>query len=204
MINTNYNMYPQTFTGCKKISISKLEQYLTEGLSIREIAGILGVSQSTVYNLIRDFDIKTPNKKITENIDDVLTPYVDQNLSLSQLCKKTGLSQYMVKKWYQTKFSASPDEVKHNTVLGLLKSDLKNREIAEKMHMNINTVKYLRQKYNLGNIKRKKENMMKKIIEKIKEGLEKTEIAEKLGISYSTVNRYLKRLATGELKLSDD
>lgn len=204
MINTNYNIAAITFTGYNKISLSKLEQYLAEGLTKKEIAEQFGVSVSTISRIIKNFGIETPNQRIKKNIDAILMPYTTQNPTLSQIIEETGLSEYMIKKWYNEKFSASPYKMKLNATINLLKSDLTNKEIAERMQLSINTIKYFRQKYNLGNIKRKKENMMKKIIEKIKEGLEKTEIAEKLGISYSTVNRYLKRLATGELKLSDD
>ncbi len=197
MINTNYNITPQTFTGYKKISLSRLEQYLAEGLTKKEIAEKFGVSTSTISRLIKNFDIETPGKKIKENIDEVLMPYTTQNSSLRQITQETGLSAYMVNKWYKDNFSSSPHKMKLNTTIELLKSDLTNKEIAEKMQLSINTVKYFRQKYHLGNIKRKKENMMKKIIEKINEGLEKTEIAKALGISYSTVNRYLRRMASG-------
>ena len=38
MINTNYNIAAITFTGYNKISLSKLEQYLAEGLTKKEIA----------------------------------------------------------------------------------------------------------------------------------------------------------------------
>ena len=196
MINTNYNITPQTFTGYKKISLSRLEQYLAEGLTKKEIAEKFGVSTSTISRLIKNFGIETPGKKIKENIDEVLMPYTTQNSSLRQITQETGLSAYMVNKWYKDKFSSSPHKMKLNTTIELLKSDLTNKEIAEKMQLSINTVKYFRQKYHLGNIKRKKENMMKKIIEKINEGLEKTEIAKALGISYSTVNRYLRRMGT--------
>ena len=197
MINTNYNITPQTFTGYKKISLFRLEQYLAEGLTKKEIAEKFGVSTSTISRLIKNFGIETPNQRIKKNIDAILMPYTTQNPTLSQIIEETGLSEYMIKKWYNEKFSASPYKMKLNATINLLKSDLTNKEIAERMQLSINTIKYFRQKYHLGNIKRKKENMMKKIIEKINEGLEKTEIAKALGISYSTVNRYLRRMASG-------
>ena len=68
MINTNYNIAHITFTGYNKISLSKLEQYLAEGLTKKEIAEQFGVSVSTISRLIKNFDIETPSKKIKENI----------------------------------------------------------------------------------------------------------------------------------------
>ena len=84
MINTNYNITPLTFTGYNKISLSKLEQYLAEGLTKKEIAEQFGVSVSTISRIIKNFGIETPNQRIKKNIDAILMPYTTQNPTLSR------------------------------------------------------------------------------------------------------------------------
>lgn len=192
MINTNYNINPQSFTGQKKVSLAQLEKYLSEGLTIKTIAKELGISERTVYNLMNRFDLKYPSKRNCEHINTILTEYSDQNISARKINKQTGLSRYSILKWFKEKYMTNPKMHKLQSIMPLLKSDLSNREIAEETNLNINTILYLRQKYGLGNRNLKKENMMTKILEKFKEGLKQSEIASSLGISRNTVNRYLK------------
>lgn len=52
MISTYYNFNTQSFTGYKQVSISKLEKYLKEGKTVKEIAVLLDVSDGTVYSFI--------------------------------------------------------------------------------------------------------------------------------------------------------
>ena len=186
-------MHPQTFTGHIKVSIVKLEQYLNEGLSIKEIAKILNISERTVYYLIKKLDLKLPSQLASEKIDSILTAYTGQNISIRKINEKTGLSRFTVQKWYQQNFANSPKKIWLQKIMPLLKSDMSNKEIAELTNTDINLVKSLRQQHKLGNRQLKKENMMTKIIEKFQAGLNNVEIAETLGISRDTVRRYLKK-----------
>ena len=61
------------------------------------------------------------------------------------------------------------------------------------MNMTPNSVCAMRQRLKLGTRERKKENLLNKILEKIRLGLDKFQIAEDLHISISTINRYLKK-----------
>ena len=192
MINTTYNLPAPAFTGHVKVSISKLEQHLNNGLSIKEIAKILDISERTVYYLIARFNLKLPSKIHSEKIDFVLPKYTGQNISIREINKKTGLSRVAIQKWYQQNFTNSPKRIWLQKIMPLLKSDMSSKEIAQITNTDINIIKYLRQQYKLGNRKLKKENMMAKIIKKFKEGLNKSEIATDLGISRDTVGRYLK------------
>lgn len=186
-------MHPQTFTGHINVSIVKLEQYLNEGLSIKEIAKILNISERTVYYLIKKLDLKLPSQLASEKIDSILTAYTGQNISIRKINEKTGLSRFTVQKWYQQNFANSPKKIWLQKIMPLLKSDMSNKEIAELTNTDINLVKSLRQQHKLGNRQLKKENMMTKIIEKFQAGLNNVEIAETLGISRDTVRRYLKK-----------
>ena len=192
MINTYYNFNTPSFTGYKKVSISKLENYLKEGKTVKEIAGLFNVSDRTIYNLMRNFNIKKPQARTVEDIDNIMKNISNQNLTLAQMIRTTGLSKYAIVKWYKEQFAATPKVLQKQELLALLQSDLSNKEIAEQLDISINTIKANRCKYKLSNKKRKQESLMSKILEKLQQGMDRMQIAEEIGVSYSTVNRYLR------------
>lgn len=194
MINTNYNFSSLQFTGTV-IPKVKLETCLKEGKSVAEVAAMFGVSEGKIYRLIKYFGLSTPKYKNynCSNVNAILEPYLGQPLSIRKLMDLTGLSKYTISKWYMDKYSASPSNLRHRQVEELLKTDLTNKEIAELMNMSQNTVCAIRQRLKLGNKERKKENLLNKILEKIRLGIDKLQIANDLNISISTVNRYLKK-----------
>lgn len=198
MINTNYNYsFSSTsnvlnFTGVA-ISKVKLETCFKEGKSVADVAAMFGVSEGTIYNLIKYFGLCTPKYKNYGNVNSLLEPYSGQRLSIRQLIELTGLSRYSISKYYKDKYSASLANLRHQQIVDLLKTDLSNKEIAELMNMTPNSVCAMRQRLKLGTRERKKENLLNKILEKIRLGLDKFQIAEDLHISISTINRYLKK-----------
>ncbi len=198
MINTNYNYFfnansnALNFTGVA-ISKVKLETCFKEGKSVADVAAMFGVSEGTIYNLIKYFGLCTPKYKNYGNVNSLLEPYSGQRLSIRQLIELTGLSRYSISKYYKDKYSASLANLRHQQIVDLLKTDLSNKEIAELMNMTPNSVCAMRQRLKLGTRERKKENLLNKILEKIRLGLDKFQIAEDLHISISTINRYLKK-----------
>ena len=192
MINSYYNFNTPSFTGYKQVSLSKLENYLKEGKTVKEIAALFNVSDRTIYNLMKNFNIKKPQARSTENVDNIMQQIADQNLTLTQMIRITGLSKYAIVKWYKERFASTPKILQKQELLTLLQSDLTNKEIAEKLDISINTIRANRQKYKLNNQKRKKESLMSKILEKLQQGMSRIQIAEEVGVSYSTVNKYLR------------
>lgn len=192
MISTYYNFNTQSFTGYKQVSISKLEKYLKEGKTVKEIAVLLDVSDGTVYNLMRNFNIKKPQTRNGENVGNIMNNIANQKMTLAQMIRITGLSKYAIVKWYKEQFSATPKTLQKQELLSLLQSDLTNKEIAEQLNININTIKANRQKYKLSNKERKKASLMNKILEKLQQGMDRMQIAQEVGVSYSTVNKYLR------------
>ena len=192
MISTYYKFNTPSFTGYKPISISKLENYLKEGKTVKEIALLFQVSERTIYNLMKNFNIKKPQTRTVENTDNIMRSIAKQKLTLTQMIKITGLSKYAIVKWYKEQFAATPKILQKQELISLLQSDLTNKEIAEQLDVSINTIKSNRQKYKLSNKKRKKESLMNKILEKLQQGIDRMQIAEEIGISYSTVNKYLR------------
>lgn len=198
MINTNYNYsFSSTsnvlnFTGVA-ISKVKLEKCFKEGKSVADVAAMFGVSEGTIYNLIKYFGLCTPKYKNYGNVNSLLEPYSGQRLSIRQLIELTGLSRYSISKYYKDKYSASLANLRHQQIVDLLKTDLPNNEIADIVNMSPKTISVMRQRLKLGTRERKKENLLNKILEKIRLGLDKFQIAEDLHISISTINRYLKK-----------
>ena len=192
MINASYNFNTPSFGGYKKVSISKLENYLKEGKNVKEIAALFNVSDGTIYNLMKNFNIKKPQTRNVDNVDNIMRNIVNQNLTLAQMIRITGLTKYAIVKWYKEQFAATPKILQKQEMLTLLQSDLTNKEIAQKLDICINTIKANRQKYKLGSQKRKRESLMNKILEKLHQGLDRFQIAEEIGVSYSTVNKYLR------------
>lgn len=192
MINTYYNFNTLSFTGHKRISISKLENYLKEGKTVKEIADLFDVSYGTIYNLMKNFNIKRAQVKTVEEIDNIMKNIANQNLTLTKMIRMTGLSKYIIVKWYKEQFATTPKKIQKQELLSLLQSELTNKEIAKQLDISISTVKANRQKYKLSNKKRKKESLMSKILEKLQQGMDRFQIAEEVGVSYSTVNRYLR------------
>ncbi len=192
MINASYNFNTPSFGGYKKVSISKLENYLKEGKNVKEIAALFNVSDGTIYNLMKNFNIKKPQTRNVDNVDNIMRNIVNQNLTLAQMIRITGLTKYAIVKWYKEQFAATPKILQKQEMLTLLQSDLTNKEIAQQLDICINTIKANRQKYKLGSQKRKRESLMNKILEKLHQGLDRFQIAEEIGVSYSTVNKYLR------------
>ncbi len=192
MINASYNFNTPSFGGYKKVSISKLENYLKEGKNVKEIAALFNVSDGTIYNLMKNFNIKKPQTRNVDNVDNIMRNIVNQNLTLAQMIRITGLTKYAIVKWYKEHFAATPKILQKQEMLTLLQSDLTNKEIAQQLDICINTIKANRQKYKLGSQKRKRESLMNKILEKLHQGLNRFQIAEEIGVSYSTVNKYLR------------
>lgn len=192
MINASYNFNTPSFGGYKKVSISKLEKYLKEGKNVKEIAALFNVSDGTIYNLMKNFNIKKPQTRNVDNVDNIMRNIVNQNLTLAQMIRITGLTKYAIVKWYKEHFAATPKILQKQEMLTLLQSDLTNKEIAQQLDICINTIKANRQKYKLGSQKRKRESLMNKILEKLHQGLNRFQIAEEIGVSYSTVNKYLR------------
>lgn len=192
MINASYNFNTPSFGGYKKVSISKLEKYLKEGKNVKEIAALFNVSDGTIYNLMKNFNIKKPQTRNVDNVDNIMRNIVNQNLTLAQMIRITGLTKYAIVKWYKEHFAATPKILQKQEMLTLLQSDLTNKEIAQQLDICINTIKANRQKYKLGSQKRKRESLMNKILEKLHQGLDRFQIAEEIGVSYSTVNKYLR------------
>ena len=192
MINASYNFNTPSFGGYKKVSISKLENYLKEGKNVKEIAALFNVSDGTIYNLMKNFNIKKPQTRNVDNVDNIMRNVVNQNLTLAQMIRITGLTKYAIVKWYKEHFAATPKILQKQEMLTLLQSDLTNKEIAQQLDICINTIKANRQKYKLGSQKRKRESLMNKILEKLHQGLDRFQIAEEIGVSYSTVNKYLR------------
>ena len=192
MINASYNFNTPSFGGYKKVSISKLENYLKEGKNVKEIAALFNVSDGTIYNLMKNFNIKKPQSRNVDNVDNIMRNVVNQNLTLAQMIRITGLTKYAIVKWYKEHFAATPKILQKQEMLTLLQSDLTNKEIAQQLDICINTIKANRQKYKLGSQKRKRESLMNKILEKLHQGLDRFQIAEEIGVSYSTVNKYLR------------
>ena len=192
MINASYNFNTPSFGGYKKVSISKLEKYLKEGKNVKEIAALFNVSDGTIYNLMKNFNIKKPQSRNVDNVDNIMRNIVNQNLTLAQMIRITGLTKYAIVKWYKEHFAATPKILQKQEMLTLLQSDLTNKEIAQQLDICINTIKANRQKYKLGSQKRKRESLMNKILEKLHQGLDRFQIAEEIGVSYSTVNKYLR------------
>lgn len=192
MINASYNFNTPSFGGYKKVSISKLENYLKEGKNVKEIAALFNVSDGTIYNLMKNFNIKKPQTRNVDNVDNIMRNIVNQNLTLAQMIRITGLTKYAIVKWYKEHFAATPKILQKQEMLTLLQSDLTNKEIAQQLDICINTIKANRQKYKLGSQKRKRESLMNKILEKLHQGLDRFQIAEEIGVSYSTVNKYLR------------
>lgn len=192
MINASYNFNTPSFGGYKKVSISKLENYLKEGKNVKEIAALFNVSDGTIYNLMKNFNIKKPQTRNVNNVDNIMRNIVNQNLTLAQMIRITGLTKYAIVKWYKEHFAATPKILQKQEMLTLLQSDLTNKEIAQQLDICINTIKANRQKYKLGSQKRKRESLMNKILEKLHQGLDRFQIAEEIGVSYSTVNKYLR------------
>lgn len=192
MINASYNFNTPSFGGYKKVSISKLEKYLKEGKNVKEIAALFNVSDGTIYNLMKNFNIKKPQTRNVDNVDNIMRNIVNQNLTLAQMIRITGLTKYAIVKWYKEQFAATPKILQKQEMLTLLQSDLTNKEIAQQLDICINTIKANRQKYKLGSQKRKRESLMNKILEKLHQGLDRFQIAEEIGVSYSTVNKYLR------------
>ena len=198
MINTNYNYFfnansnALNFTGVA-ISKVKLERCFKEGKSVADVAAMFGVSEGKIYYLIKYFGLCTPKYKNYDSVKSILAPYSGQQLSISRLMELTGLSRYSISKYYMDKYSASPSDLRHKQMITLLKTDLPNKEIADIVNMSPKTISVMRQRLKLGTRERKKENLLNKILEKIRLGLDKFQIAEDLHISISTINRYLKK-----------
>ena len=198
MINTNYNYFfnansnALNFTGVA-ISKVKLERCFKEGKSVADVAAMFGVSEGKIYYLIKYFGLCTPKYKNYDSVKSILAPYSGQRLSIRQLIELTGLSRYSISKYYKDKYSASLANLRHQQIVDLLKTDLPNKEIADIVNMSPKTISVMRQRLKLGTRERKKENLLNKILEKIRLGLDKFQIAEDLHISISTINRYLKK-----------
>lgn len=198
MINTNYNMQSQTFTGSAKVSVKKLEQYMQEGLPIKEIARRFNVSESTIYYWLNNFNLSKKHARNSAKINGILENYSGTNMNVAEISRQTGLSEYAVRKWFKEHYSVSLHETRIKKLKMLLQTNLTNKEIAQHLQMNINAVKSARMRYKLGSFKRKKENMLEIIAGKLKEGFSKKQIAEFMKISCATVQRYAKLLKNGE------
>ena len=198
MINTNYNMQSQTFTGSAKVSVKKLEQYMQEGLPIKEIARRFNVSESTIYYWLNNFNLSKKHARNSAKINSILENYSGTNMNVAEISRQTGLSEYAVRKWFKERYSVSLHETRIKKLKMLLQTNLTNKEIAQHLQMNINAVKSARMRYKLGSLKRKKENMLEIIAGKLKEGFSKKQIAEFMKISCATVQRYAKLLKNGE------
>ena len=182
-----------------KISLNKIRQDIASGKKISEIAKIYGISERTVYYIIKKFDLPSQKELINQRLDEVLSNLINDTVSLKALNEQTGFSMYAIKKWISEHIGTLPKIQKRERLLEVIHTTKLNREIADEFNISINTVKSLRYKQNAGNIKKKKQECLKKILILKETGLSGRKIAKKLNINNSTVYRLLKEYRNNEL-----
>ena len=192
------NTYNPNFSG-NKVCINKIRQDLEAGKKISEIARTHNISERTVSYIREKFNL--PNKKeiIKQKLNETLPAMVNETVSLKTLSEQTGFSIYAIKKWITEHLGSLPKIVKKQKVLEALHTTKTNKEIAEELNIPLNSVKSLRYKHKEGNILRKKQECLKKILELKETGLSGRKIAKKLNIHNSTVCRLLKQYRNNEL-----
>lgn len=195
---TGTNQYNLNFCA-NKISISKIRQDIEGGKTISEIAKLYNISERTVYNIIKQFNLPNIKEIINQKLNDALSDKINETASLKALSEQTGFSIYAIKKWIKEHIGMLPKIEKRKKILEAIHSTKLNREIAEEYNVPINTVKSLRYEHNAGNIKKKKQECLNKILILQKNGLSGRKIAKKLNINNSTVYRLLKQYRNNEL-----
>lgn len=200
----NYRQYSQNiaFNGTKinepKISITKIKTYIEkENRSVKEIASLYNTTTQTIYNVLNKFGIYVPKeiKKIKQDrlIRDLLNSSDGQEVrSFAEIAKKTGISTFIVKRWFAENKVEFPRVKRQKNYIALLKSNLSDKEIAEKLGIDILAVYSLRRRFGIKAWRVRKEDKIELVINELKNGLSIKEVAEKLKISKDTIYRYLR------------
>lgn len=190
--NNRFNQPQVSFAGRTSIPKGKIEELLAKGISCNEIAKRYGKSGNSIRYLLDLYGLKTKTRKTTEILNEKMPIYLKLQYGLRKIVKETELPPDRINRWIERNIKEKAQAVFNKAKTELLLSKLSNAEVAEKLGINVQQVKRLRQKNKCVVKDYAKTERFGKVLNYWKSGMSKEDIAERFNISIATINRYIR------------
>ncbi len=190
----------QTFSARKwQISSAKLAELRAQGVSAAEIAKRDGVSIELVTLRSKEAGVVPQARKNAELLEQKMSVFIKLMYSLKHISEITGVAQHQIRYWMETRMGVNVKEFFAAQRENLLRSNLPNDEVASRLGISVDSVRYARRKLGCPVYDYAKNKRYGKVLNYWKQlGLSVDELAQKFGVSTSTIKRYIRQYNKGQ------